>query len=142
MFEIKKLLLIIAGILILAACGTQSPNKTQIQSQAFELEGDAANGAVVANKCKMCHDLTAAASLKMGSPLWNVYGSTAGAVAGYKYSKAMADKGAAGMAWDEENLDGFIENPKGLVPGTKMFFPGIKNAQDRADLIEYLETLK
>jgi len=52
----------------------------------------------------------------------------------------MKEAGAKGLAWNEENINKFIENPKTVVPGTKMVFPGLKNAQDRADVIAYLKT--
>ena len=45
------------------------------------------------------------------------------------------------MTWTFENLDHFIDNPKGFIPGTLMTFPGIKQAQERADVIAYLRTL-
>ena len=49
---------------------------------------------------------------------------------------------ALGITWDEANLDKWIKKPKAMVKGTKMIFPGLKKADKRADLIEYLKTLK
>ena len=45
-----------------------------------------------------------------------------------------------GLTWDEANLDKWLTNPKGMYPGTKMIYPGLKKAEDRADIIEYLKT--
>lgn len=52
----------------------------------------------------------------------------------------MKDAGAAGLVWTGENLNKFLENPRAMVPGTKMVFPGLKNPQDRVDVIAYLKT--
>jgi cytochrome c len=54
----------------------------------------------------------------------------------YAYSAAMKKYGAI---WDEQTLDRFLENPLKTVPGTKMGYAGIKDAQERADLIAYLK---
>ena len=44
----------------------------------------------------------------------------------------------AGITWTKETLFEYLENPKKYIPGTKMVFPGLKSAQERADLIAYL----
>jgi cytochrome c1 len=40
---------------------------------------------------------------------------------------------------NEETLDHFLENPLKTVPGTKMGYAGVKDPQERADLIAYLK---
>ncbi len=42
---------------------------------------------------------------------------------GFKYSDAMAKKGADGQVWDEPTLTTYLKDPKAMVPGTKMAFP-------------------
>ena len=44
-----------------------------------------------------------------------------------------------GITWNKDTLFQYLENPKKYIPGTKMVFAGIKKAQERADLIAYLE---
>jgi cytochrome c len=44
--------------------------------------------------------------------------------------------------WDPQTLDTYLSDPRGLVSGTKMIFPGIKDEKERQDVIAYLETLK
>jgi hypothetical protein len=60
----------------------------------------------------------------------------------FDYSDAMRAKGAEGMTWTFENLDHFIENPKGFIPGTAMGYAGVKTPEERADIIAYLRTLR
>ncbi len=101
---------------------------------------DAAHGAAVFKQCKICHQVGPGAKAGVGPEQNNLIGSTAGSRPGYNYSPAMKAKGAEGLTWTPENLDKFLADPKGFVPGTKMVFPGLKKPEDRADVIAYLET--
>ena len=107
---------------------------------AYALDGNAEHGKSVFNKCKACHQVGPAAKAGVGPEQNNLIGSKAGSRPGYSYSAAMKDAGEKGLVWNEENLNKYLENPKALVPGTKMVFPGIKDAKDRADVIAYLGT--
>jgi len=69
----------------------------------------------------------------------SVYGRKVGEAANYKYSDAHL---ASGLVWNDENLDKYITDPKGTIPGNKMVFAGIKDAEERKNLIAYLATLK
>ena len=48
---------------------------------------------------------------------------------------------AKGGTWTYDDLNKFIANPKGFVPGTAMGFAGIQKDSERADVIAYLHTL-
>ena len=72
----------------------------------------------------------------MGPRHCGLFGRKAGSVPDYQYSPAMKKYG---VAWNEETLDKFIENPLKTVPGTKMGYAGVKDPQERADLIAYLK---
>lgn len=102
--------------------------------------GDPVHGETVFKKCMACHAVGENAKNKIGPVLNDVIGRTAGTLEGYKYSQAMIDAGAAGMVWDEPTLTSFLTKPKALIKGTKMAFAGIKEPQDIADVIAYLET--
>ena len=102
-------------------------------------EGDAAHGEQVFKQCKICHSIGANAKSGIGPEQNGVYGTKAGSRAGYNFSPAMKEAGEKGLAWNDANLDKFLENPKALVPGTKMVFPGLKNEKDRQDVIAYLK---
>jgi len=65
-------------------------------------------------------------------------GRKAGAVPGFKYSKAMKD---SSIIWSENTLDAFLQNPRAFMPGNRMPYAGIKNDQDREDLIAFLVTV-
>jgi len=98
---------------------------------------DSAKGKKLFTKCKACHNADAPKN-KVGPYLVGIVGRKAGTADGYtKYSKAIKD---SGIVWDEANLDKWLTNPKGMYPGTKMIYPGLKKAEDRADVIEYLKT--
>ena len=96
---------------------------------------DATAGAKVFKKCTSCHNIEAGAPHGTGPNLYNVVMRKSGEATGYGYSAAMA---SAGYAWDWEHLDGFLEKPSKYLPGTKMNFVGLKKAEDRAAVIEYL----
>ena len=102
---------------------------------AAHAEGDAVNGKRVFNKCKACHTVEEGGKKKIGPNLFGFLGRAAGAVEGFKYSKAMLE---SGIVWDEELLDRYLKKPKDMVPRTKMAFPGLRKEQDRADVIAYL----
>ncbi len=102
--------------------------------------GDAAHGEAVFKQCKICHAVGTTAKPGVGPVQNNLIGATAGARPGFKYSTAMTEAGAKGLVWTEENLDKYLTDPKAMVPGNKMMFPGLKKAEDRADVIAYLKT--
>lgn len=111
-----------------------------VWSASAYAEGNAEHGKQVFNQCKACHQVGPGAKATVGPEQNNLVGSVAGSRPGFKYSTAMKEAGEKGLVWNGENLDKFLENPKAMVPGTKMIFPGLKNAQDRADVIAYLKT--
>lgn len=105
-----------------------------------QAEGDAKAGEKVFRKCKACHMVGEKAKKRVGPPLNNIVGAKAGAQEGFRYSKAMKEKGEGGLTWTEETLDSYLKKPRKVVPGTKMAFPGLKKDDDRADVIAYLKT--
>jgi cytochrome c len=88
--------------------------------------------------CFVCHS-TEPGQNKVGPSLAGVFGRPSGDEAGFNYSDAMQ---AAHVTWDEPTLDKYLTEPKAVVPGTKMLFPGLKNADERHAVIDYLKSLK
>lgn len=104
-------------------------------------EGDVAKGEKLFKRCAACHAVTADGASKAGPNLHDIVGRTSGTLEGFKYSDAMVKLGAEGHVWTLEELNKFVENPKQLVPGTKMAFPGLKKPEDRSDVVAYLASL-
>ncbi len=97
---------------------------------------DAGAGEKVFGKCKACHKVDG--SNGTGPHLDGVVGRAVASVGDYSYSDGMK---AHGGNWDPAVLDAFLTAPKTAVPGTKMSFAGLPKAEDRANLIAYLQTL-
>jgi cytochrome c len=95
-------------------------------------------GKRVFTKCVVCHTAVAGKN-GLGPSLFGVVGRQSATVPGYNYSDAM--KGA-NKTWDAATLDAYLTDPKAAVPGNKMAFAGLPNADDRATVIAYLATLK
>ncbi len=108
-------------------------------TMAFAQDGDPAKGKTIFNKCAVCHGIDATKK-PVGPNLNGVIGRTAGTLEEFaaKYSKAMKEAGAGGLVWTPETIAEYITDPKKKVPGNKMAFPGLKEAQDRADVIAYI----
>lgn len=102
-------------------------------------KASAENGEKVAKVCAACHSFDKGGPNKVGPNLWNTVNNKHGHADGYAYSEAIAKMPGK---WDSESLNAFLHAPKKYAPGTKMGFAGLNKAQDRADIIKYLETLK
>jgi cytochrome c len=155
---------------LLAACGGDKPAKTEATTAAVEatapaavpeatapaeptaaelaapaapavvtfasLTGDAAKGEKVFGQCKTCHVAEKGVN-RVGPSLFGLVGRTAGSIEGFKYSPANKN---SGIVWTEEKLFEYLESPQKVIKGTYMAFAGLKNPQDRADVIAYLKT--
>ena len=97
---------------------------------------DAAAGEKVFAKCKICHQVGEAAKNGVGPVLNGVVGRKAGSEEGYNYSTANK---SSGLTWDDATLKQYLKNPRAMVPGTKMIFPGISSEKDIDDVIAYLK---
>ena len=97
---------------------------------------DADEGKKVYAKCKACHLIDASGKHTIGPNLHGVFGRKAAALENYKYSPAMEK---SGLTWDEKSLTEYLKDPKAVVPGGKMVFPGLKAEKELADVISYLK---
>ena len=98
---------------------------------------DVENGRKLFAACAACH--AADLPTRTGPDLRGVAGRKAGAVPGFRYSRAIQK---AKIVWNDPTLDAFIADPQALLPGNTMPFPGMPDAMARRDLIAYLKTLK
>ncbi|MBT9386391.1 cytochrome c family protein [Pseudooceanicola sp. CBS1P-1] len=97
---------------------------------------DAAKGEKVFSKCKACHKVDG--NNATGPHLDGVVGRAVDTAEGFNYSGALEAKFDT---WTPEHLNTFLTNPKEAAPGTKMTFAGLKKAEDRANVIAYLQSL-
>ena len=102
--------------------------------------GDPEKGAKVFKQCTGCHQVGTAAVDKVGPHLNGIFGRPAADHEGYRYSKSMTRAGDDGLIWTAETLDEYLENPRALVSKTRMSFRGLKDENDRADILAYLRT--
>lgn len=100
---------------------------------------DAEAGKKVFNKCRACHSIEDAKN-KVGPHLVGIVGRTAGTLPDFSYSNAMKAAGAGGLVWDEAKIGEYMTDPKGMIPGNKMAFAGLKKPEEIANLIAYLKT--
>lgn len=102
-------------------------------------EGKVENGAVLANAiCSRCHSFTPSGTQSAGPNLFGIFGRSIAREADYTYSTSLA---AHGGTWDTSTLNAWLRKPSAFSPGTRMSFMGLKDPQDRADVIAWLKTL-
>ncbi|MES2860647.1 MAG: cytochrome c family protein [Pseudomonadota bacterium] len=104
--------------------------------QVAGLTGDAVAGERIFAQCRTCHSIDEGVN-RVGPSLHGIIGRHSGMVAGYNYSTANK---ASGKTWDNETLFAYLENPRAYIPGTKMAFVGLRDPQQRANVIAYLNT--
>lgn len=100
-------------------------------------KGDPERGRTAFQKCYACHDLAPGNDVS-GPSLHAIVGRPVAARPGYDYSAALETLAGREPAWTPDLLDRFIADPEAVAPGTGMTFTGMRNAQERADLIAYL----
>ena len=102
--------------------------------------GDVDAGRVLFKKCMACHQVGEGAKNRVGPHLNSLFGRKAASVEDFRYSKSLVRAGANGLEWHADTLSAYIENPRAFASGTRMSFAGMKDADDRANLLAYLRT--
>jgi cytochrome c len=106
-------------------------------SSLAHADGDPEKGAKVFKQCMPCHRIGPGATALVGPPLNGIVGAKAGEVPDYAFSDALKN---SGLTFDEATLAKWLHNPRELVPGNRMTFPGLQKDQDIANVIAYLKT--
>jgi cytochrome c len=107
---------------------------------ALAQDGDPEAGEQVYRRCAACHMVGENAQARVGPPLNDVFGRVAGTYEGFnRYSNAMKEAGENGLVWNDETISAYLEQPRQYIPGNQMGFAGLRDAEDRADVIAYLK---
>jgi cytochrome c len=97
---------------------------------------DVAKGEAVFAKCAACHTINSGGANGIGPNLYGTMGEPIGqGKAGFAFSDALKNVGGT---WDFEKMDHWLTSPRKFANGTKMSFAGLGSAEDRANLIVYL----
>ena len=100
--------------------------------------GATADEQTFGQNCGGCHEVGRGARHGVGPALTNVYGRRAGGVTGFRYSEQLAEAGGDGLVWNEETLDGFLEDPRGYLWGNRMAYSGLADVGKRRAIIGFL----
>jgi len=96
-------------------------------------------GQATAKQCQACHTFEKGGPNRVGPNLYGIVGSPRGeGRGGFNFSAAMKSKGGN---WTFDELNKFLANPRGYIPGTAMTFAGLSRPEQRADVIDFLHTL-
>lgn len=98
---------------------------------------DVAAGEKIFGKCAACHTINQGGANGIGPNLWAAMGKPHGHVAGFAYSDAL--KSVPGN-WDWAGMNAWLTSPRKYADGTKMTFAGLGKAEDRANLMVYLNS--
>ncbi|MBX2805174.1 MAG: c-type cytochrome [Hyphomicrobiales bacterium] len=156
-------IVVLIAALLMAACGgekTASDSKSAASASEKVSNGETATSAAAEKvaeaapepidperayrPCAVCHSVadpnTPKGKIQLAGPnLFGIYGAKAAQQEGFAYSQAMRD---AGITWNDENLDAYIERPSTFIRGNRMAYVGERNPDKRAAIIEYLKAQK
>lgn len=100
-----------------------------------------ADGQQLFKQCQGCHAVGPDAQHQFGPQLNGVFERPMASVAEYTYSDSFNQAVANGLVWTPETLDAYLESPMTMMPGTKMAFPGVADAEERRTLIDFLAAI-
>lgn len=131
----------LAGAPAEPAPAAEAPADADVEPLPVRLaKGSVDKGAEVFKKCAGCHTIDKDGKNGIGPNLYNVMGGPKAHMEGFAYSDAVKAAAADGGKWGVDEMYKFIENPKGYLKGTKMAFPGLKDPQQRADLLLFIHS--
>ncbi len=103
-----------------------------------EAGGDPERGEKLFRQCSSCHSVGEGAFNRTGPHLNNIFDRAAGQVDGFRYSTTLMAAAEEGLFWDYETLDAFIANPREVLPGSRMSYRGMRDQQDRDDVLAFI----
>lgn len=140
-FRLRLACTLMGLIPLVTACGEPAASSAPGAAPAADLntllaQADVAQGKVLFLQCRACHSVEAGGPNKVGPNLHGVFGRKAGLAPGYAYSDALAK---SDIVWTAATLNDWLARPSDFLPGNRMVFVGIRDPQDRANLIAYLK---
>lgn len=134
-------LLVVVLFLSVTGCGSENQQGALIDEEPYDLaelmvNADPEKGAAAYMLCRACHTLGQGEGHKSGPALYGMFGTTAGTAPGFGFTQAMVD---SQVIWTPETMDPWLQAPAAFIPGSRMVFAGVRKAQDRANLIAYLQ---
>ena len=132
--------------LTVTGCGSGNPPESTVNSEpqatvvepnldALLATADVKRGQMLYLQCRACHSLNDGGANKVGPNLYGMFGKKAGQVPGFVYSDVMT---GSEVVWNSDTVDAWIARPSEFMPGNQMVFVGVRDSQDRANLIAYL----
>lgn len=115
----------------------QAQAPTGSQFDALLAKADLEKGQQSVKQCEICHNIAKGKGPKIGPDLWGIVGRKVASEPKFSYSDVLKKLGGE---WGFEKLNEWLAAPQTMAPGTKMTFPGVKNEQDRANIIAYLNS--
>ena len=120
-----------------------APEKSALSALAPETvedkpagQGDPMRGkAVFERRCTGCHALDVN---REGPHLRGVYGRKAGTVPGFNYSEGVRK---SGLIWNDASIERWLRDTDAMIADNRMGFR-VPKAQDRADVIAFLKTVR
>lgn len=111
---------------------------TAFAEEGVEQIGDPVRGEELFEVCAGCHEVGPGAVHRTGPVLNQIFDRKVAVFEDFEYSEGIRRARRDGMVWDLDHLDAYLSNPKVLVSGTNMEFDGLRDPQDRGDVLAYL----
>jgi cytochrome c len=115
-----------------------SASVSTVDLSALPAPYDTANydaGRRLFRRCGSCHTVNESGSHRVGPNLHGMFGNEVGSAENFNYSQALRD---ADFVWTPEQLDAWLANPREFLPGNRMSFVGLRDAEERRNVIAYV----
>ena len=121
-----RLCIVLIAAAALSAAGAASAQSVEAGEKVFR------------QRCLTCHGLGAMADFSPGPAIAGIANRPIASLQNYEYTPGLK---AAKGAWTPEALNAWLKAPNAFAPGTSMALP-LPDAQERKDVIAYLQTLR
>jgi cytochrome c len=123
-----------------AAGGEEEPAE-EISIASLMQDADPAAGEAFSRACQSCHSFEQGGPNRVGPNLWAIVGEPMAHLDDFNYSAALEAAHDEGRVWGYEELSAFLRAPRDYMPGTSMSYAGIRDPEDRANVIAYLRSM-